>query len=62
MPISEKVQLVTELWDQIAKSGESITLPGSVIAEAERRLGEMTDHPSMGISEEEMWHRADAKR
>lgn len=62
LPVSEKVQLVTELWDQIAKSGEPITLPGSVVAEAERRLGEMTDNPSLGISEDEMWRRADAKR
>ena len=62
LPTSEKVQLVTELWDQIAKSGELAALPDSVITEAERRLSEMTADPSMGISEHEMWCRADAKR
>ena len=62
LPVSEKVQLVTELWDQIAKSGEPVTLPDSVITEAQRRLDEMTGGPAQVISEDEMWRRADAER
>jgi putative addiction module component (TIGR02574 family) len=62
LPVAEKVLLVTQLWDQIAKAETPITLPSSVLIEAERRLDEMIADPSMGITEEEMWRRADALR
>ena len=62
LPVSEKLQLVTELWDQIARSREPIRLPESAIAEARRRQDEMLADPSIGITEDEMWRRVDAKR
>ena len=61
LPVSEKLQLVTELWDQIARSREPIRLPESAIAEARRRQDEMLADPSIGITEDEMWRRVDAK-
>ena len=62
LPIAEKVQLVTLIWDQIVKSGEPLTLPDSAIAEAERRLDDLLADPTQGISEDEMWQQADAHR
>jgi putative addiction module component (TIGR02574 family) len=62
LPLAEKVQLVMQLWDQIAKSGAAIALPESALIEAERRLDELLANPSSGISEDEMWRRADAQR
>jgi putative addiction module component (TIGR02574 family) len=62
LPVAEKLRLVTQLWEQIVNSGESVALPNSVIFEGERRLDEMLADPSLGISAEEMWRQADAKR
>ncbi|MEX1040969.1 MAG: addiction module protein [Pirellulaceae bacterium] len=62
LPVAEKLRLVTQLWDQIAVSGEPIVLPDPVISEAERRFDEMVADPSIGISEEEMWRQASEKR
>jgi putative addiction module component (TIGR02574 family) len=62
LPVAEKVELITQLWDQIAKSGQPIAMPMSVVAEAERRLDELIADPSLGITEDEMWRRANVLR
>jgi putative addiction module component (TIGR02574 family) len=62
LPVAEKLELVTQLWDQIANSGQPVALPKSVVVEAERRLDEMVAEPSLSITEEEMWRQADGLR
>lgn len=62
LSVAEKMELVTQLWDQIARSGLPVTLPDSVIAEGERRMDEMIADPSLGITENEMWQRANGQR
>ncbi len=62
LTVAEKIELVTQLWDQIARSGQPVSLPDSVIAEGERRMEEMIADPSLGITEDEMWQRANEQR
>ena len=44
LPVDEKLKLVTSLWDQIALNGK-ITLPDSLLDDAENRIAEMTAEP-----------------
>jgi putative addiction module component (TIGR02574 family) len=62
LPVSEKLRLVTSLWDQIAKSKQPICVPDAVLDDAERRVNEMIDDPSAGLTEADMWRRADEIR
>lgn len=59
LPVSEKLKLVTKLWDDIATSGEQLVVPPEIIAEASRRSQEIKADPSIAIDEEEMWRRVD---
>jgi putative addiction module component (TIGR02574 family) len=59
LPVGEKLHLVTRLWDDIAASSPSITLPPEVISEAMRRSAEIHADPSMAIGDEELWRRVD---
>jgi putative addiction module component (TIGR02574 family) len=59
LPVGEKLQLVTRLWDDIASSASSLALPPEVISEAMRRSAEMKADPSMAIDEDELWRRVD---
>jgi putative addiction module component (TIGR02574 family) len=62
LSVAEKIQLVTQLWDQIASSDQPIALPAATLAVAEQRLDEMISEPTPGITEDEMWRQADALR
>ena len=59
LPVGEKLQLVTRLWDDIASSASSLALSPEVISEAMRRSEEMKADPSMAIDEDELWRRVD---
>jgi putative addiction module component (TIGR02574 family) len=59
LPNTEKLKLVIQLWDEIAASGESVSLPADVIREAQRRSDELTADPTIAIDDEEMWRRID---
>ena len=59
LPVSEKLKLVTKLWDDIAASGEEIIVPPEVVAEAKRRSLEIKIDPSIAIDDEELWRRVD---
>lgn len=52
LPISMKIQLVQELWDQIGASPESIPVPEWHRAELERRQRDRVLSPDPG----EDWH------
>lgn len=62
LPINEKLRIVTNLWDQIARSEQSIVVPDTVLDEADRRIDEMTTNPAACLTEEEMWRQADDLR
>ncbi|WP_286763428.1 MULTISPECIES: addiction module protein [Rhodopirellula] len=59
LPVSEKLRIVTQLWDEIASSPEHIMVPPDVICEASRRSAELDANPSVAIDEDELWRRVD---
>ncbi len=59
LPITEKLQVVEELWDDIAASGEQFPLPQWHREEAQRRADEMEADPSIALTREELWQRVD---
>lgn len=62
LPTDEKLQLVTELWDQIAAHRDTPVLPDWVHAEAGRRFEKMDLDPGSCLSEDEMWRQIDDAR
>lgn len=57
LPISERLQLVEDLWDSIACDIESAPLPESLKAEMDRRLDAYLQDPSRSLSLEEVQRR-----
>jgi putative addiction module component (TIGR02574 family) len=57
LPVSEKLKIVTKLWDEIAESNEPIVLPPTVLSEMTRRCEAVDADPSILIDEDEMWRR-----
>jgi putative addiction module component (TIGR02574 family) len=57
LPASEKLQLVEELWDDLAESAEPLPLPSWHEDEARRRAAELVADPSLAIDREELWRR-----
>ncbi len=57
LPVSEKLKIVTKLWNEIAESGEAIVLPAEVMVEMQRRSEEIKADPSICIDNNEMWRR-----
>ena len=62
LPTDQKIELVFQLWDEIADSNEPVVLSDSVKAEMDRRCAELDADPSSAISEDEMWRRVNQKR
>ncbi len=48
LPVSERIQLVEDLWDTIAKDSSAIGLTPEHIAELDRRLDTLEAHPESG--------------
>ncbi len=59
MSNSERLRLVTEVWNKIAKSPEPLIVPDAILDEAERRAGELRANPEIAIDEAELWRRVD---
>jgi putative addiction module component (TIGR02574 family) len=59
LPVTEKLRIVTQLWEDIAASGESIVIPSDVLREAARRSAELRADPSIAIDDNELWRRID---
>lgn len=57
LPLSERLQLVEDLWDSIASDLESAPLPESLQAEVDRRLEAYLKDPSRSLSLEEVQRR-----
>jgi putative addiction module component (TIGR02574 family) len=51
---SEKLTLITELWEDLASKPEDIPITPEQIAEVDRRLEEYRQNPSLGSSWEEV--------
>lgn len=62
LPLTYRLQLVQELWDQIAAEGAIPAMSDDAIAEASNRIAELKANPSLGITAEELWKRVDASR
>lgn len=62
LSVSEKLRLVTTLWDQIARSKQPISVPDAVLNDAGQRIDEMMTDSSQCLTEEEMWRQANALR
>ncbi len=58
LPPSQKLEIVTQLWDDLAKSAR-LTLPEDELAEMNRRREEMLANPSIAIDADELWRRVD---
>jgi putative addiction module component (TIGR02574 family) len=59
LPTSDKLRIVTELWNDIAASNEPIVVPEEIVREASRRSAELKVDPSLAIDEQELWRRVD---
>lgn len=57
LPISERLQLVEDLWESIARDLESVPLPESLQAEMNRRMEAYLEDPSTSLSLEEVRRR-----
>jgi putative addiction module component (TIGR02574 family) len=51
---AEKLQLVEDLWDDIAATPESVPVHDWQIAELERRKANLNNNPASGLSWEEV--------
>jgi putative addiction module component (TIGR02574 family) len=51
---SEKLTLLTELWEDLASNPENIPITPEQIAEVDRRLDEYRQNPNLGSSWEEV--------
>ena len=59
LPVSEKLRLVEQLWDDIGASDEAVVIQDWHKAEASRRAIELEATPSIGLSREELWQQVD---
>lgn len=50
LPISERVQLVEDLWDSIAQDASEITLAQDQIDLLDKRLNSLDEDPSAGTA------------
>jgi putative addiction module component (TIGR02574 family) len=50
LSIAEKIRLVEEIWDSIAKNPESLPLTDEERAELDKRLQEYRENPTEGIA------------
>ena len=56
---TEKLRIVTALWDDIANSSEPIVVPEDILEEASRRLAEVAQDPTLAIGDAQLWRRVD---
>ncbi|MCL4553909.1 MAG: addiction module protein [Actinobacteria bacterium] len=54
LSVSERIQLVEDLWDSIAASGADIPLTSAEIQELDRRLDEFEANPGVGVPWDEV--------
>ena len=57
----EKLQIVEELWDDLASSPEPLPLPAWHRDEATRRCAELDADPLIAIDRGELWRQVDER-
>ena len=63
LPLSERLELVQDLWDSIGKAREQLPVQEWHRQLAMARLAELDGHEEeIGLSEEEVWNRVDERR
>ncbi len=55
---NQKLEIVTELWDDLAAAPPP-ALPGDELAEMSRRRDELLANPEIAIDADEVWRRVD---
>ena len=58
LPPDQKLEIVTQLWDDLASSAP-LTLPSDELAEMQSRRDELLADPSIAIDADEVWRRVD---
>jgi putative addiction module component (TIGR02574 family) len=53
LSVDERLELVCEIWDDIAEEGNELPLSAEQMAELDRRIDEMERHPNRGLTLEE---------
>ena len=61
LPAAEKLQIVEELWDDLAGSPQPLPLPQWHRAEAARRCAELDADPSIAIDRHELRRQVDER-
>jgi putative addiction module component (TIGR02574 family) len=59
LPVSEKLRIVEELWDDIGSSDEPLVVRAWHTTEARRRAAELEADPDLAITRDELWKRVD---
>ena len=54
LSVSERLQLVEDIWDSIARDTGAVSVPDEVLDEAERRLAEHRKDPGSAIPGEQV--------
>lgn len=60
LPVSEKLQIVEELWDDIGSSDVAASIPEWVKSDARRRSEELENHPDSALSRADVWRAVEA--
>ena len=54
LPLAERLELVEELWDSIARESDQLTLTPAQMEELDRRLADYEQDPEQGVAWEEV--------
>ena len=61
LSISERIQLVEDLWDSIAASGDEIPLTSAEVEELDRRLADLETNPAAEVPWDEVRARVEER-
>ena len=59
LPVSEKLKIVEQLWDDISEADVPLILQEWQKTEAKRRRDELQADPTTALTREELWKRVD---
>lgn len=54
LPLAERLQLVEELWESIARDSDQLTLTKAQADELDRRFADYEQNPEQGVSWEDV--------
>lgn len=62
LPVSERLDLVQDLWDSISESREELSIQQWHRELVKARLADFDEHEERGISREQVWQQVDERR